>query len=114
MSRANGMKLRPLEMEPWQSTWEHAVECNLSESGVEPLPLRELLRDEAGIDRFLGYSLAYSQGDGTPELRSSIPTLYSGATPDHVLVNQRVGRGIPPGPLASGRARRPGPPPVVE
>src|SRR2546427_5584109 len=86
MSRANGMKLVPFEMERWQSTWEHAVEFNLSESGVEPLPLRELLRDEAAIDRFLGYSLAYSQGNGTPELRSSIATLYSGATPHHVLV----------------------------
>src|SRR3989454_3118051 len=86
MPRANGMKLVPFEMERWQSTWEHAVEFNLSESGVEPLPLRELLRDEAAIDRFLGHSLAYSQGNGTPELRSSIATLYSGATPDHVLV----------------------------
>src|SRR5207244_10494573 len=86
MPRANGMKLVPFEMERWQSTWEHAVEFNLSESGVEPLPLRELLRDEAAIDRFLGHSLAYSQGNGTPELRSSIATLYSGATRDHVLV----------------------------
>src|SRR2546427_444456 len=67
MSRANGMKLVPFEMERWQSTWEHAVEFNLSESGVEPLPLRELLRNEAAIDRFLGYSLAYSQGNGTPD-----------------------------------------------
>src|SRR5256885_6558940 len=86
MSRAHGMKLVPFEMERWQSTWEHAVEFNLSEGGVGPLPLRELLRDDAAIDRFLGFSLAYSQGNGTPELRSSIATLYSGATPDHVLV----------------------------
>src|SRR5712691_9049587 len=80
------MKLVPFEMERWQSTWEHAVEFNLSESGVEPLPLRELLRDEAAIDRFLDHPLAYSQGNGTPELRSSIASLYPGATPDHVLV----------------------------
>src|SRR2546423_10715807 len=86
MSRANGMKLVPFEMERWQSTWEHRVEFSLSESGVEPLPLRELLRDEAAIDRFLGHSLAYSQGNGTPELRSSIAAMYPGATPDHVLV----------------------------
>jgi aspartate/methionine/tyrosine aminotransferase len=80
------MKLIPFEMERWQSTWEHSVEFNLSESGVEPLPLRELLRDEASIDRFLDHSLAYSQGNGTPELRSSIAGLYREATPDQVLV----------------------------
>src|SRR5207245_10869681 len=83
---AKRMKLVPYQMERWQSTWEHRVEFNLSESGVEPLPLRELLRDEAAIDRFLNHPLAYSQGNGTPELRSSIASLYPGTTPDHVLV----------------------------
>jgi aspartate/methionine/tyrosine aminotransferase len=80
------MKLVPFEMERWQSTWEHAVDFNLSESGVEPLSLRELLREEGAIDRFLDHPLAYSQGNGTPELRSSIASLYQEATPDHVLV----------------------------
>src|SRR5204863_241224 len=83
---AKRMKLVPFQMERWQSTWEHRVEFNLSESGVEPLPLRELLRDEAAVDRFLNHPLAYSQGNGTPELRSSIASLYPGTTPDHVLV----------------------------
>ncbi|HWM51342.1 MAG TPA: aminotransferase class I/II-fold pyridoxal phosphate-dependent enzyme, partial [Thermoplasmata archaeon] len=80
------MKLVPFQMERWQSTWEHEVEFNLSESGVEPLPLRELLREDGAVDRFLDHPLAYSQGNGTPELRSSIASLYPGATPDHVLV----------------------------
>src|SRR6267378_1152617 len=86
MDGRDRMKLVPFEMERWQSTWEHAVEFNLSESGVEPLPLRELLGDEAAISRFLDHPLAYSQGNGTPELRSSIASLYRGATTDHVLV----------------------------
>jgi len=86
MDGPDRMKLVPFEMERWQSTWEHKVEFNLSESGVEPLPLRELLRDEGAIDRFLDHPLAYSQGNGTPELRSSIASLYAGATPENVLV----------------------------
>src|SRR5439155_7808322 len=89
MPRAERMKLVPFEMERWQSTWEHRVEFNLSESGVEPLPLRELLREEGAIDRFLDHPLAYSQGNGTPELRSSIASLYPGAAPDHVLFTNR-------------------------
>src|SRR5437773_1620968 len=84
--RAAPMKLVPFEMERWQSTWEHSVEFNLSESGVEPLPLRELLRDEASVEHFLNHPLAYSQGNGTPELRSSIAGMYRGATPAQVLV----------------------------
>src|SRR5205809_7823366 len=76
------MKLVPFEMERWQSTWEHSVEFNLSESGVEPLPLRELLRDDASVEHFLNHPLAYSQGNGTPELRPSIAGMYRGATPD--------------------------------
>ncbi len=80
------MKIVPFEMERWQSTWENSVEYNLSESGVQPIPLRELLRDAPAIERFLDHPLAYSQGNGTPELRSLIAETYRGATPDHILV----------------------------
>lgn len=80
------MKLVPFEMERWQSTWENRVDYNLSESGVQPIPLRQLLRDPAVIDRVLDYPLAYSQGNGTPELRSLVAGMYADATPDHVLV----------------------------
>ena len=73
-------------MERWQSTWENSVEYNLSESGVQPIPLRELLRDAPAIERFLDHPLAYSQGNGTPELRSLIAGMYRDATPDHILV----------------------------
>jgi hypothetical protein len=37
------MRLETFEMERMQSLHEHGVEINLSESGVEPLSLRELL-----------------------------------------------------------------------
>lgn len=80
------MKVVPFEMERWQSTWEHEVEYNLSESGVRPIPLRELLRDDGAVERFLGHPLAYSQGNGTPELRALIAAQYPGATPEDVLV----------------------------
>ncbi|MGQ0796750.1 MAG: aminotransferase class I/II-fold pyridoxal phosphate-dependent enzyme [Methanobacteriota archaeon] len=80
------MKFVPFQMERWQSTYENAVEYNLSESGVRPVPLRELLGDEATTQRVLDYPLAYSQGNGTPALREMIARLYDGATADHVLV----------------------------
>ena len=80
------MKIVPFEMERWQSTWENRVDFNLSESGVEPIPLRALLGDPAAERRFLDHPLAYSQGNGTPELRAAIAAMYGDATPDHVLV----------------------------
>src|SRR3989440_1365974 len=82
----SSVKLIPFEMERWQSTWENTVDFNLSESGVQPIPLRELLGDEAATERFLDYPLAYSQGNGTPELRTKIAAMYRDVNPNQVLV----------------------------
>ena len=38
------MRVPPFLMERWQSTFEHRVDCNISESGVHPLTLSELHR----------------------------------------------------------------------
>ena len=36
-------KFVPFELERWQSTWENRVRFNISESGVHPLTIQELL-----------------------------------------------------------------------
>jgi len=68
------------------SKWEKAVEYNISESGVYPITLRELVDDPAEIEKLLFTALDYPQVNGTVELRERIAALYSGATPDNVLV----------------------------
>ena len=78
------MKLQPFELERWQSTWEHQVEYNLSESGVEPLKLSELLDGDASV--MLNQSLGYSQTNGTEELRKAIAATYPKATANDLLV----------------------------
>jgi aspartate/methionine/tyrosine aminotransferase len=77
----------PFDLERWQSTWENRVRFNMSESGVHPLSVRELL-DLAGqpATPLLDVRLGYSQSNGTDELRARIAQLYPGATPDQVLV----------------------------
>src|SRR5207253_403111 len=77
----------PFELERWQSTWENRVRYNLSESGVHPLSIRELL-DLAGASRepLLDVRLGYSQSNGTDLLRSRIAALYPGVSPDQILV----------------------------
>jgi aspartate/methionine/tyrosine aminotransferase len=81
------MTFFPFDLERWQSTWENRVRFNLSESGVHPLTVRELLElAGAGADPLLDVRLGYSQSNGTDLLRERIAALYPGATRDHVLV----------------------------
>ncbi|MGH7575475.1 MAG: aminotransferase class I/II-fold pyridoxal phosphate-dependent enzyme [Longimicrobiales bacterium] len=78
------MRFQPFEMERWQSTWENEVDYNLSESGVHPLVLAELLdlaRGDVG-DTLLGYG----QSNGSRELRAHIARLYPGASEANVMV----------------------------
>ena len=79
------MKLEQFAMERMQSTWENQVDYNLSESGVQPLSPRELLRD-ANLDIVLDQPLVYTQSNGTIPLRTLIAGLYADASADHVQV----------------------------
>lgn len=80
------MRIEPFAMERMQSTWENLVSYNLSESGVHPLRVDELLASPAEIQDLLGQPLVYSQSNGTPELRDRIAAMYPGATREHVEV----------------------------
>jgi len=80
------MQLEPFAMERMQSRYENLVRFNLSESGVHPLRLGELVDDVASRDALLAEALRYTQSNGTVPLRESIAALYPGATRDHVQV----------------------------
>jgi aspartate/methionine/tyrosine aminotransferase len=73
-------------MERMQSTWENVVDYDMSESGVRPLTLSELIDMGFDLDAFLDQPLGYSQSNGTIELRERIAAHYPGATIDHVEV----------------------------
>ena len=80
------MRFSPFRMERWQSTYEHRVRFNLSESGVHPLTVGELLEltgHAEGVDDVL---LGYGQSNGSDELRGLIAGQYSDATEANVLV----------------------------
>lgn len=76
----------PFELERIMSIWENQVEVNLSESGVHPMTLRELVDDQTMLENILDLELNYPQTNGTSELRQRIAALYPGATEDNVLV----------------------------
>ena len=81
------MRFVPFELERWQSTWENRVRYNLSESGVHPLSIHELLElAGASPTPLLDVRLGYSQSNGTDLLRGRIAALYDGVAPEQILV----------------------------
>ena len=80
------MKYHPFVMERWQSTYEHRIRFNLSESGVHPLSVPELLELADVEAHALDIGLGYGQSNGSDELRNLIAHLYPGATDASVLV----------------------------
>ncbi len=78
---------QPFEHEVMASRNEKEVDYNLSESGVHPLKLKELLADSPEyIETLLATEIDYAHGNGVPELRENIAALYSGCTSSSVLV----------------------------
>jgi aspartate/methionine/tyrosine aminotransferase len=73
-------------MERWQSTYENRVAINLSESGVHPMTVAELLELAGREEGVQDIRLGYGQSNGSDELRDRIAALYPGATEASVLV----------------------------
>lgn len=80
------MKIERFVMERMQSTWENQVEINLSESGVHPMTVAELVETEGNREHLLATALGYPQTNGTVTLRERIAAMYPGATAAHVEV----------------------------
>jgi aspartate/methionine/tyrosine aminotransferase len=81
------MPFQRFVMEQMMSEWENAVDINLSESGVHPMTLGQLLAmDGREAADLADIGLSYPQANGTVELREAIATLYPGAIADDVLV----------------------------
>ncbi len=79
------MNIDTFLLERNQSLYENSVEINLTESGVEPMTLAELLRPEE-LDALLQLRLGYNYTEGTPELRAAIASWYPDTGIDEVLV----------------------------
>lgn len=80
------MRIDTFHMERTQCLYENEVRFNLSESGVSPLRVEELLEGDAGRSEFLSTALKYPESNGSRLLRERIATFYPGATAENVLV----------------------------
>jgi aspartate/methionine/tyrosine aminotransferase len=79
------MQIETFELERNQSLYENTVRYNLTESGIHPYTLRELL-DEEQQQEVLDLRLGYGQTNGDPALRQTLADLYPGCTQDNILV----------------------------
>ncbi len=79
------MEFEEFSLERIQSLYENTVEHNLSDSGVHPYNLRELLSPQQ-LEEMLNVELGYGWTNGSPELRTSIANLYKGRGEHNVTV----------------------------
>src|SRR5262245_15087623 len=81
------MRIDPFRMERTQCLYENEVEYNLSESGVLPLRVEDLLAGSSDPAWLLQARLRYPPSRGSDILRDRIADFYgAGATRDHVMV----------------------------
>jgi aspartate/methionine/tyrosine aminotransferase len=76
----------PFRMERYQSQYWHLVDYDLSESGVSPMSIRELLGPAGDAEAFIGLRLGYPLSEGSEETRSNIAAWYPDASSANVTL----------------------------
>ena len=79
------MKIEEFTLERIQSEYENTVKYNLSDSGVHPMSIRDLLT-ESEIAELCELELGYGWTNGEVSLREAIAALYSGRSADEIIV----------------------------
>jgi aspartate/methionine/tyrosine aminotransferase len=85
VERGDAVRIETFDMERMQCLYENEVEYNLSESGVQPLTVAELVQGE-DLERLLSVGLGYPHSNGSATLRERIAGFYGGAGPENVTV----------------------------
>jgi len=80
------MKIEIFEMERMQSTYENIVDYDMSESGIKPVSVNDLVEMGFDLEAALHMPLGYSQSNGTPELKELLTKIYPGAAPENIEV----------------------------
>ena len=79
-------RIETFEMERYQSLHWYRVDHDLSESGVSPMTIRDLLGPAADAEAFLHHALGYPLSEGSEEGRAAIAAWYPGADAGNVTM----------------------------
>jgi aspartate/methionine/tyrosine aminotransferase len=80
------MQIERFEMERTQCLYENVVELNLSESGVLPLRVEELVESPAEREQLLEQRLWYCESDGSRTLRERIAQFYPDCSAANITI----------------------------
>ena len=86
------MKIETFALERWMTTYEMDVRYDITESGIAPMSLREVIdlvpagEREGLLAELLGTRLGYSEAPGSLALRSELAATYRATGPEEVLV----------------------------
>ena len=81
------MKIETFEMMRMECVYENLVDYNLSESGVLPMKLSELLDGPGESENFLNLDIWYPESNGSLLLRERIAQFYPDCKPSNITVN---------------------------
>lgn len=86
------MNIETFQLERWMTTYELDVDYDITESGIYPMSVRDLVElvpeheRQQMLDDLLDIRLGYSEARGTQELRTELAATYANSTPDNVLI----------------------------
>ncbi len=82
------MSIKPFQLERYFAKYEFSTRYLLCASDCESVSVQDLLDLEPGADeRLHSLWLGYTESSGSPTLREAISRIYSGISPDQVLVH---------------------------
>lgn len=86
------MQIETFQLERWMTTYELDVDYDITESGIYPMTVRELVElapeedRDALVDEIFDTRLGYSEARGTHELRATLASTYLKTSADNVLI----------------------------
>ena len=86
------MRIETFQLERWMTTYELDAEFDITESGIYPMSVRDLIdlapEDERAslLDQMLDIRLGYSEARGTIELRDELARTYERSQADNVFI----------------------------
>jgi aspartate/methionine/tyrosine aminotransferase len=80
------MHIDTFEMMRMECVYENLVDYNLSESGILPMKLSDLLDGPGDAEKFLDQELWYPESNGSPLLRERIAQFYPDCKPSNITI----------------------------
>ncbi|MBN1224105.1 MAG: aminotransferase class I/II-fold pyridoxal phosphate-dependent enzyme, partial [Candidatus Aminicenantes bacterium] len=80
------MKIEEFKLERIMSVWQHQVKYDLTETGVNPMFLKELISKDEFEELYSSLQLRYIQTNGTIPLKERISAMYNGSDIENILV----------------------------